>query len=50
MELQTYAGNSGIVWAEEKSVKSLKPRKAPTSIEVQILDHGHTRCTKNKPK
>jgi hypothetical protein len=52
--LQTSAGNSGIfVWAEENAVKSLKPRGAPTSIEVQILDHGYTEVyekqTKMKP-
>ncbi|MFM7844780.1 MAG: DUF1080 domain-containing protein [Planctomycetota bacterium] len=40
--LQTVAGNSGIfVWADEKSLASLKPRGAPVSIEVQILDHAY---------
>lgn len=49
--LQTYAGNSGIfVWAEENSVKSLKPRGAPTSIEVQILDHGYTEVYEKQTK
>lgn len=38
----TSGGNSGIfVWADEKSIATLKPNSYPLGIEVQVLDHGY---------
>lgn len=37
-----YAGNSGVfVWTPESSLKTLKPGKLPSGIEVQVLDNGY---------
>ncbi|MDX2036717.1 MAG: DUF1080 domain-containing protein [Isosphaeraceae bacterium] len=47
-------GNSGIfLWADKKSIDSLKRNGLPQGIEVQVLDHGYAeqyeKQTKKKP-